>query len=48
MVDEKRYEAYEQAAELMRELIRAPSFVDFLTLPAYERVLESEAKQLTA
>jgi malate synthase len=48
MVDEKRYEAYEQAAELMRELIRAPKFVDFLTVPAYERVLESEAKQLTA
>src|SRR5580692_5493104 len=38
-VDAERYSAYVQAAELMRELIRAPKFMDFLTVPAYERVL---------
>ncbi len=35
----ERYSAYVQAAELMRELVRAPGFTDFLTVPAYERVL---------
>jgi malate synthase len=29
---------YEDAAALFRELIAAPSFVDFLTLPAYDMV----------
>jgi malate synthase len=38
-VDPVRYAAYVRAAELMRELVRAPKFMDFLTLPAYERVL---------
>jgi malate synthase len=38
-VDSVRYAAYGRAAELMRELVRAPKFMDFLTLPAYERVL---------
>jgi malate synthase len=38
-VDAQRYTAYVQAAELMRELVRAPRFMDFLTVPAYERVL---------
>jgi malate synthase len=38
-VDEDRYSAYVQAAELMRELVRAPKFTEFLTVPAYERVL---------
>ncbi|MEO6806173.1 MAG: malate synthase A [Edaphobacter sp.] len=38
-VDAQRYSAYVQAAELMRELVRAPKFTDFLTVPAYERVL---------
>ena len=38
-VDAQRYSAYEQAAQLMHELIRAPQFMDFLTVPAYERVL---------
>jgi malate synthase len=41
-VDPVRYEAYEKAAKLMRELIRAPKFVDFLTLPAYTQVLKEE------
>jgi len=41
-VDDTRYIAYEKAATLMRELIRAPKFIDFLTLPAYQRVLKEE------
>jgi malate synthase len=39
VVDAQRYSAYVRAAELMRELVRAPRFMDFLTVPAYERVL---------
>jgi malate synthase len=38
-VDAERYSAYVRAAELMRELVRAPQFTEFLTVPAYERVL---------
>jgi len=41
-VDDKRYQAYEQAATLMRDLIRSAKFRDFLTLPAYERVMATE------
>jgi len=41
-VDPVRYAAYEKAADLMRELIRAPKFIEFLTLPAYTRVLKEE------
>jgi len=41
-VDEERYVAYEMAAELMRELVRAPHFAEFLTVPAYERILKQE------
>ena len=41
-VDESRYLAYEKAANLMRDLILAPQFTEFLTLPAYERVLRDE------
>jgi malate synthase len=37
-----RYEAYEHAAFLMRELIKTPKFQDFLTVPAYARVLDRE------
>jgi len=37
-----RYEAYQHAAFLMRELIKAPKFQDFLTVPAYARVLDRE------
>ncbi len=39
VVDAKRYSAYEKAAELMRDLVRAPKFMDFLTLPAYDQVM---------
>lgn len=41
-VDAKRFAAYEQAADLMRELIRAPQFIEFLTVPAYQRILKEE------
>lgn len=41
-VDAVRFAAYETAAELMRELVRAPQFIEFLTLPAYQRVLKEE------
>ena len=41
-VDAVRYAAYEKAASLMRELIESPEFTEFLTLPAYQRVLKEE------
>ncbi|HUB53001.1 MAG TPA: malate synthase A [Terracidiphilus sp.] len=41
-VDATRLGAYKKAADLMRELIRAPRFIEFLTVPAYERVLKEE------
>ena len=41
-VDEARYAAYEKAANLMRDLVLAPQFTEFLTLPAYERLLKDE------
>jgi malate synthase len=43
-VDEERYSAYERAANLMRDLVLAPQFTEFLTLPAYERVLKEEKR----
>jgi malate synthase len=33
---------YEDAAQLMIELVEQPVFEEFLTLPAYERVLADE------
>jgi malate synthase len=41
-VDGERYKAYSEAAELMRALVRGDKFVEFLTLPAYDRVLAEE------
>jgi malate synthase len=41
-VDDARYAAYQAAADLMLELVRAPNFTEFLTLPAYQRVLREE------
>ncbi len=41
-LDPVRYAAYEKAASLMRELVPAPRFVEFLTLPAYQRILKEE------
>ncbi len=39
-VGEQQFQSgqYRQAAQLLRELILAPQFVEFLTLPAYDRV----------
>jgi malate synthase len=37
--DGARLAAYEKSAQLMRDLIRAPQFVEFLTVPAYQRIL---------
>ncbi len=37
--DAARLAAYEKSAQLMRDLIRAPEFVEFLTVPAYQRIL---------
>jgi len=39
-VEASRAAAYEKAAQLMRDLIRAPHFVEFLTVPAYQRILD--------
>jgi malate synthase len=41
-VDAARYEAYVQAASLMRDLICSPRFTEFLTVPAYARILSNE------
>jgi len=30
---------YEKSARLMRDLIRSPQFVEFLTIPAYQLIL---------
>jgi malate synthase len=40
--DPARLAAYTKAADLMKELLRYPKFADFLTIPAYERVLLEE------
>jgi malate synthase len=37
--DAARYAAYEKSARLMRDLIRSPQFVEFLTVPAYQKIL---------
>ena len=42
-VDADRFQAYKHAAFLMRELVKAPHFQEFLTVPAYARVLASES-----
>ncbi len=42
VADEPRLRAFEHAAFLMRELIRAPRFTEFLTVPAYARVVATE------
>jgi malate synthase len=38
-----RFESYKHAAFLMRELVKAPHFQDFLTVPAYARVVANES-----
>lgn len=41
-LDETRLRALDHAAFLLRELIRAPRFTEFLTVPAYARVVAAE------
>ena len=41
-VNDLHYSAYERAATLMRQLIEAPKFPDFLTVPAYQEMLKEE------
>ena len=43
-VGEQQFRAgrYEEAANLLREMIRSDKFVEFLTLPAYDRLTEAE------
>jgi len=38
----QRRQAYQTAADLIRQLVRSPQFIEFLTLPAYKRVLTQE------
>ncbi len=47
-VDPARYSAYEKSAQLMRDMIRAPQFIDFLTVPAYGRLLQDEKNAAAA
>jgi malate synthase len=44
-VGEKQFESgrYNQAASILRELIQSPNFVEFLTLPAYDRLQAAES-----
>ena len=37
--DASRSAAYDKSAQLMRDLIRAPRFVEFLTVPAYQQIV---------
>jgi malate synthase len=37
--DAARNSAYEKSAQLMRDLIRSPQFVEFLTVSAYQRIM---------
>jgi malate synthase len=50
MVGAERFDKgrYGDAAKLFRELIEAPDFVEFLTLPAYDLVFEAERKAASA
>jgi malate synthase len=41
-LDADRFAAYENAASLMRNLIRSDRFIDFLTLPAYDQIMKEE------
>jgi malate synthase len=43
LVDGSRYEYYEKASALIRNLIASPTFPEFLTLSAYASVIAAEA-----
>jgi malate synthase len=42
LVSTKQFFAYQKAAELMRQMYASPTFVEFLTIPAYQLILEIE------
>jgi malate synthase len=46
--DPVRMAAYEKSAQLMRDMIRSPQFVEFLTIPAYGRLLQEEGAAAAA
>jgi malate synthase len=39
----ERQNSYDESAKLMRDMIRSPQFVEFLTIPAYKQLLADEA-----
>jgi len=39
----ERQKSYDESARLMRDMIRSPQFVEFLTIPAYQQLLADEA-----
>jgi len=41
-VSPKHFAAYQKAAKLMRELYASPTFIEFLTIPAYGLILQME------
>jgi len=41
-VTPKHFAAYQKAAKLMRELYASPDFIEFLTIPAYGLILQTE------
>jgi malate synthase len=45
-VDAGRYDAYKKASSLMRELIKASKFTDFLTVPAYSGLIAAEIAEI--
>jgi malate synthase len=45
IVSHERFATFDRAAELMRQLIHSNKFTEFLTVPAYEEVLEKETFQ---
>jgi malate synthase len=46
--DPARMAAYEKSAQLMRDMIHSPQFVEFLTIPAYGRLLQEEGAPAAA
>ncbi len=46
-VGDQTYESgkYDEAAEILRDLVSAREFTEFLTLPAYERVITVAPRQ---
>ena len=37
-----QYPSYDKAAELMRQMYASPTFVEFLTVPAYHELIRQE------